>query len=49
MSTRGEATLGGAIAELAAAGYDVLSCRQERSEIEEAFRALTLDEAEAAR
>jgi ABC-2 type transport system ATP-binding protein len=33
--------LGAAIAALAAGGIDVLACRQERSEIEEAFLALT--------
>ncbi len=40
-------TLGGAIAALAGAGYDVLSCRQERSEVEEAFLALTADDGAA--
>ena len=33
--------LGAAIAALADGGIDVLACRQERSEIEEAFLALT--------
>jgi hypothetical protein len=33
--------LGTAIAALADGGVDVLACRQERSEIEEAFLALT--------
>ena len=33
--------LGAAIAALADGGVDVLACRQERSEIEEAFLALT--------
>jgi ABC-2 type transport system ATP-binding protein len=37
--------LGAAIAALAAGGIDVLACRQERSEIEEAFLALTGAEA----
>jgi ABC-2 type transport system ATP-binding protein len=35
--------LGSAIAALADGGIDVLACRQERSEIEEAFLALTGD------
>jgi hypothetical protein len=35
--------LGSAIAALADGGVDVLACRQERSEIEEAFLALTGD------
>jgi ABC-2 type transport system ATP-binding protein len=37
--------LGAAIAALADGGVDVLACRQERSEIEEAFLALTGDRA----
>ena len=37
--------LGSAIAALADGGIDVLACRQERSEIEEAFLALTGDRA----
>ena len=37
--------LGAAIAALADGGIDVLACRQERSEIEEAFLALTGDQA----
>jgi ABC-type multidrug transport system ATPase subunit len=50
LAPREGAPLGRAIAALAAAGYDVVSCRQERSEVEEAFRALTADHAgEAAR
>ena len=48
LAPRGDTTLGRAIAALAAAGYDVLSCRQERSEIEEAFLALTAPGEEAA-
>jgi hypothetical protein len=35
------AVLGDAIAALAAAGIDVVTCREERSEVEEAFFALT--------
>lgn len=37
----GEAVIGDALAELTAAGVRVLSCREERSEIEEAFLSLT--------
>lgn len=44
LAPRDDTTLGGAIAALAAAGYDVLSCRQERSEVEEAFHALTAED-----
>jgi hypothetical protein len=33
--------LGDAVAALAGASFQVLGCRQERSEIEEAFLALT--------
>ena len=44
-----DTTLGGAIAALATAGYDVHSCRQERSEVEEAFLALTAEDGEPAR
>ena len=33
--------LGSAIAALAEYGFEVISCRQERAEIEEAFLALT--------
>jgi ABC-2 type transport system ATP-binding protein len=36
-----DAVLGDAVAGLAAASFQVLACRQERSEIEEAFLALT--------
>ena len=37
----GEASLGSAIGLLAAHGVDIVSCREEQSEIEEAFLALT--------
>jgi hypothetical protein len=37
------AVLGDAVAALSAARIQVLACRQERSEIEEAFLALTED------
>jgi ABC-2 type transport system ATP-binding protein len=40
--------LGAAMGALAEAGYDVLSCRQERGEIEEAFLALAADDPTAA-
>jgi hypothetical protein len=40
---REDVVLGDAVAALAAAHVDVLACRQERSEIEEAFLALTGD------
>jgi ABC-2 type transport system ATP-binding protein len=36
--------LGAVVAALAAAGHDVLACRRERSEIEEAFLALAAEE-----
>ncbi len=49
VAPHGDTTLGATIAALAGAGYDVLSCRQERSEIEEAFLALSTDEGEPAR
>jgi ABC-2 type transport system ATP-binding protein len=39
-----EGRLGSAIAALASAGYEVMSCRQERAEIEEAFLALAARE-----
>ena len=42
-----DAVLGSAMGALAEAGFDVLSCRQERAEIEEAFVALTAEEAAA--
>jgi hypothetical protein len=35
--------IGAAIATLAEAGFDVLACRQERAEIEEAFLALAAE------
>ncbi len=44
LTPRGGTPLGRAIASLAGAGFDVLTCRQERSEVEEAFRALTSTE-----
>ncbi len=47
LAPRDGTTLGAAIAALAGAGYDVLSCRQERSEVEEAFLALTADDGAA--
>jgi ABC-2 type transport system ATP-binding protein len=40
MEPAADVPLGAAIAALAAGGIDVLACRQERSEIEEAFLAL---------
>jgi hypothetical protein len=39
-----DGAIGAAVAALARAGYDVLACRQERAEIEEAFLALTGDD-----
>ena len=38
--------IGEAVVRLESAGVRVLTCRQERSEIEEAFLALTKDENE---
>jgi ABC-type multidrug transport system ATPase subunit len=38
--------LGAAIASLASAGYDVLACRRERGEVEEAFLALAAEDAD---
>ena len=49
LSPHDDATLGGAVAALAMAGYDVLACRQERSEVEEAFLALTAENGASAR
>ena len=46
VAPRNGTSLGGAIAALAGAGYDVLSCRQERSEVEEAFLALAAEDRE---
>ncbi len=40
-----DSALGAAVAALAQAGFDVLSCRQERAEIEEAFMALSSETA----
>lgn len=40
LAPESDADLGSAVACLIAAGYEVLSCRQERAEIEEAFLAL---------
>jgi ABC-2 type transport system ATP-binding protein len=41
LAPRREVSLGVAVAALAEAGFEVLTCRQERAEIEEAFLALT--------
>lgn len=41
LAPQSDADLGSAVASLIGAGYEVLACRQERAEIEEAFLALT--------
>jgi ABC-2 type transport system ATP-binding protein len=46
LAPRGDGDLGTAVARLISAGYEVVACRQERAEIEEAFLALA-DEAAA--
>ena len=44
MSLEDDAVLGDALAAVHAAGFQLLSCRDERSEVEEAFLALTREE-----
>ena len=44
MSLEDDAILGDALAAVHAAGFQLLSCRDERSEVEEAFLALTREE-----
>ena len=44
MSLEDGVTLGDALARIRAAGFQLLSCRDERSEVEEAFLALTRQE-----
>jgi ABC-2 type transport system ATP-binding protein len=43
LAPAGGGALGSAIAALSQAGYDVVACRQERAEVEEAFLALTAE------